>query len=351
MKVKSLPLIAALLPLFAGAAMATPAVYTNGDILMGFRATDEPGSNTSYVVNLGPVATLRDATGPITLSLGNIKKDLDTTFGTGWRTRTDLFWGVGGTPSNTVAVGDDPVVTLYGSRAQSAPGVAGIAWTVAGSSTRTSIATLMKGFQDAFSTYAQTANSTKAVLQNNGSDPFDWRAYMASDGDADKTAGAKDFGAFANIEGLPTQTLSLFRLPNQQQGVYEGYFSISDAGVVIFTPESSAVTYASWAATNAPGQTANQDYDNDGLSNGIEFFMGTPGNAFTTPPALVDGTITWPRASGTSISSFAVQISSDLGIGDPWHAPVPGPTITSGSVSYTLPTGMGKVFVRLIVTP
>lgn len=351
MKLRFLLLVPALFPLLSSTAFSTPATYTSGDILMGFRATSEPGSNTSYVVNLGPVATLRDATSAVTLSLGNIKADLDLTFGTDWRTRGDLYWGVAGAPSNVADVNSDPTVTLYGSKVQTSPGVSGTAWTVSGSSTRTTIATIMKGLQDGFPTYSQTSNSTKAVLQTNGSDPFDWRAYLAPGGDSDKTTGNKDFGAFADIEALPNQTLSLFRLPNQAQGVYEGYFSISASGAITFTPESSAVTYATWAATNAPGQTADQDYDNDGLANGIEFFMGTSGNTPTAPPALVGGTITWPRAAGTSVSFFGVQISSDLGVGDPWHTPVPAPVITANSVSYALPTDVAKIFARLVVTP
>lgn len=348
MKLRFLALAPALIPLLSSIGSATTAAYASGDILMGFRAAAEPGANTSYVVNLGPVATLRDATGTITLDVGNIKADLDLNFGPEWRTRTDLFWGVGGAPSNVEDVNGDPAVTLYGSKAQTSPGVAGTAWSVSGPSTRTGTATLMRGLQDAFPTYSQTANSSKAVLQTNSSDPFDWRAYMASGGDGDKTLGNKDFGVFADIEGLPSQTLSLFRLPNQQQGVYEGYFSISAAGVVTFTPEPS---YATWAVTNAPGQTASQDYDNDGLPNGVEFFMGTPGNTVTVQPALVAGSITWPRAAGVSVSSFGVQVSSDLGVSDPWHTPVPAPTITASSISYTLPTGGGKVFARFVVTP
>src|SRR6478609_8010759 len=138
-------------------ASAAPVVYNAGDILMGFRATAEPGSNTSYVINLGPVATLRDATGPIALNLGNIKKDLEDTFGPDWRTRTDLFWGVGGSPSATADINGDPAPTLYGSAPQSSPGVPGTAWSVAGSSTRTTIASnAMRGLQDGFAAYQQS---------------------------------------------------------------------------------------------------------------------------------------------------------------------------------------------------
>ncbi|MCX6873255.1 MAG: autotransporter-associated beta strand repeat-containing protein [Verrucomicrobia bacterium] len=104
--------------------------------------------------------------------------------------------------------------------------------------------------------------------------------------------------------------------------------------------------YAGWADANAPGQTPGQDYDNDGVQNGIEYFMGQTGSSFTAMPGL-DGTntITWtkdPAYNGT----WQVQTSPDLGT---W-TDVAGTDDTT-SVSYTLPPDMGKLFVRLLVTP
>lgn len=354
MNYRNLCLSAAAAAFLSGISSAAPAVYNAGDLLVGFRATDEPGSNSSYVVNLGSVATLRDATGPIVLSLGNLKADLDLVFGPTWHERTDLFWGIGGSPTNIegTTINGDPGVTLYGSQVQTSPGIPGSGWTIQGSSNRISYSTIIQGAQSAFGTYQQTANSTRAVLQTNSSDLFDWRSYMASGGDPDKTTGNKDFAAFGDIEAAPAKSLGLYRLANASTSTYEGYFTISAAGVITFTPEgaTASLTYANWAATNAPGQTADGDYDADGLANGVEFFMGTKGNEFTPSPVLMaGGTITWPRAEGRTVASFAVQISTDLGMGDPWHAVTA--TVTSTSVSYTLPKDMPKVFVRLVVNP
>lgn len=351
MNTKSIPsLAAALAVLLPGAAFSANATFTAGDLLMGFRATAEPGSTTSYVINLGPVSVLRDATAPVVLNLGDIKADLDATFGNDWRSRTDLFWGVGGSPSNSVDVNGDPAVTLYGSKAEETAGVPVGGYSIAGAATRAGFSTIMRGFQDAFDDYPQTAVGINAVLQDNNGN-YDWRAYMSPGGDSDKTAGNKDFAAFSDIEGIPSKTLSLFRLPNQAAGVYEGSFSIDASGVITFTPASAGVTYATWATTNAPGQTESQDYDGDGLPNGVEFFMGTAGNAFTAHPAPVNGVVTWPRATGTVVTSFGVQISTDLGATDPWHTPPSGVVTNPASVVYTLPTGMPKVFARLTVTP
>jgi hypothetical protein len=73
--------------------------------------------------------------------------------------------------------------------------------------------------------------------------------------------------------------------------------------------------YSSWATTNVGGQTAEFDYDNDGVSNGVEYFMNAaPG--FTANPGLVGNTVTWPNGgkipSSAYGSQFQVQKSTDL---------------------------------------
>ena len=113
-------------------------------------------------------------------------------------------------------------------------------------------------------------------------------------------------------------------------------------------------TYSSWAADNAGGQTADLDWDNDGVSNGVEFFMNAA-TGFTANPGLVGNTVTWPNGGNIDSadygSKFVVQTSTDLAS---W-TDVPGTgdanlVKTSSSVAYTL-SGSGKNFVRLKVTP
>jgi uncharacterized protein YaiE (UPF0345 family) len=117
---------------------------------------------------------------------------------------------------------------------------------------------------------------------------------------------------------------------------------------------TSTSPFETWAQTNSGGQTANLDWDNDGVSNGVEFFMNSEAG-FTANPGLVGNTVTWPNGgnipSSEYGSEFVVQTSTDLvnwtdvpGTGDANLAN------TSGSVSYTV-TGSGKQFVRLKVTP
>jgi hypothetical protein len=110
-------------------------------------------------------------------------------------------------------------------------------------------------------------------------------------------------------------------------------------------------TFTAWADANgATGQTPGQDHDNDGVENGVEYFMGETGSSFTAMPSL-DGsnTIAWtmdPNYQGT----YEVQTSPDLGT---WTNVVPKPLPSGGTLSYILPPGApgGKSFVRLLVTP
>lgn len=123
---------------------------------------------------------------------------------------------------------------------------------------------------------------------------------------------------------------------------------ITGTGKIQIGPFAS---YSAWTDVNAPGQTTAQDHDQDGVANGIEYFMGKTGEDFTVNPGVAtDGTVTWPKSPAFS-GSYAVQISTDLSVwtdvtDDPVHV-----TTNSDSVVWTRPTGAGSKFVRLLVTP
>ncbi|MEO7933314.1 MAG: autotransporter-associated beta strand repeat-containing protein, partial [Chthoniobacterales bacterium] len=124
-------------------------------------------------------------------------------------------------------------------------------------------------------------------------------------------------------------------------------------GVVSVTTGPPA-GYSAWADLYASGQTMDQDHDNDGVKNGVEYFMGQTGSTFTANPAPVNGAVTWPMGAtytGVYGTDYEVQTSTDLvnwtqvpiGTGDNTVA------VTAGtSVVYDMPAG-GKSFVRLVV--
>lgn len=107
-------------------------------------------------------------------------------------------------------------------------------------------------------------------------------------------------------------------------------------------------SYADWALTNAPGQDPDQDYNNDGVLNGVAYFMGVTGQA-TNHGLDASNTVTWP-ASGTFSGTYKVQTSPDLST---WTDVDPQPTPSGGNLTYTLPSDApgGTSFVRLKVTP
>ena len=76
-----------------------------------------------------------------------------------------------------------------------------------------------------------------------------------------------------------------------------------------------------------------------------------------TNPGITGNSVTWPNGGNIPATDygtqFVVQTSSDLAL---W-TDVPLANLTTntsgpgGSLTYTLPTGAGKLFVRLVVRP
>jgi Bacterial Ig-like domain/Lamin Tail Domain len=104
--------------------------------------------------------------------------------------------------------------------------------------------------------------------------------------------------------------------------------------------------YNTWAATNAGGQAAALDFDNDGTANGVEYFYGSNNSAFTPIPQLLAGVIAYPISATATGATYQIQTSPDLVAWGNVTADLTAP----GFVKYTLPTGQGKLFTRLQVT-
>ncbi|MCX6879409.1 MAG: autotransporter-associated beta strand repeat-containing protein, partial [Verrucomicrobia bacterium] len=142
-------------------------------------------------------------------------------------------------------------------------------------------------------------------------------------------------------------------------GATDNWYGIDD--LIIAPPTAGG--YASWQSTNgATGQTLDQDHDNDGVPNGIEYFLG--GNTNTTGITALPGisytggalSVTWTKAAGYTgaYGTDFVAETSDALTGD-WApealAPAGNVTITGNDVTYTFPTPLGaRKFARLKVT-
>jgi hypothetical protein len=153
-----------------------------------------------------------------------------------------------------------------------------------------------------------------------------------------------------NEGGTPaSETVSMSRVPDGG-AAFDTTLFVTQAP----TPGArNSLLYDDWADDNASGQTAELDFDNDGVPNGVEFFMGaSPG--FTENPGLLGPTVTWPNGGGFPPSAygtkFKVQTSANLAVWTDVQANDPNLSNSSGFLSYSA-FGPAPFFVRLVVTP
>jgi hypothetical protein len=135
-------------------------------------------------------------------------------------------------------------------------------------------------------------------------------------------------------------------------GVAADFSAFQVTGNTLSLAATGGGGYTEWADANGVTGGPNGDSDNDGMDNGVEYFMGITASdpVFTANPGL-DGTntVTWPKDPAYK-GTWQVQTSPDLGT---W-TDVAGTEAGDGtSVTYQLLPGAlgGKIFVRLVVTP
>jgi hypothetical protein len=96
--------------------------------------------------------------------------------------------------------------------------------------------------------------------------------------------------------------------------------------------------YGFWAVANAGRQAANLDWDNDGVPNGIEYFMNAATGFTSNPTMNATKTVTWPNGGNIPSSEygtgFVVQTSVDLVNWTDVPGTDPNLVNASGSVSY-----------------
>ena len=146
-----------------------------------------------------------------------------------------------------------------------------------------------------------------------------------------KTAGV-DFPANIDLNAA-----KLYLLCAYGEGMYSGTLSVTYDLV-------TAGGYSDWAALHAGGQPANLDYNNDGVANGIAYFMGATGR--TTNPSVVNGKVTWPHSASATGITYMVLTSQDLAS---WTDVTANAVDAGGFLTYTLPKTTPKLFVRLEV--
>lgn len=235
----------------AGAALVSSAqatAYVDGDLFLGFRATAGTGNTNAYLINIGQYAQFRDAlTTGFTLSLGNIKADLDATFGSNWSTLGTVRWGVFG-----AAATDDAANTnvLFGTKPEVTIGTTVASWTRRSDFNQSLTAAKVLNLASEYLIDSGSVNAPSAVIQNT-SEANDWTEFQP--GGSQSTA-STSFAIYSpTIEGnfgngAAGTRLDLFQLiPGSGAGSYKGYFSIAD---------SVGGTTVSFNGTNVPEPTS-----------------------------------------------------------------------------------------------
>lgn len=185
-----------------------------------------------------------------------------------------------------------------------------------------------------------------------------WAGTLNLTGDLDfsgATTSSLNFGSSSGLTDIQLLAISATGFTN---------FDLDAEGNLTADADSSS-GFDTWTTTNnAAGQSLNDDHDNDGVSNGIEYFIGGPsGNTtgLTTLPGVTRAgdtlSVTFTKAADyTGVYGTDYRVETSATLAAPWAPqvadPDPGFTVSFPSateVKYTFPAGT-KNFARLVVT-
>jgi hypothetical protein len=214
-------------------------------------------------------------------------------------------------------------------------------------------------------TYADTDLGTNTAAN--------WSLYYSTDGGSTWTflsfaAGASTtngrsapLGVSWDLTPIGNQTVPvIFALDPVSTGNTNGAVGQRSVGFDNLIVTAGSVTpgtggnYASWATANGVTGGPDGDSDNDGIPNLVEYainlnFAGSDGSAGTLTGKVLSFT---KRAEAVTNGDVSYSIETSPDLLEPWtHVSYVLPDVNDGTtISYTLPTGLGKIFARLVVT-
>lgn len=333
--------------------------YNNGDVFLGFRRA---GTASTLAVNIGSARQFltsaqggtNDSTAPFKVRFGvvpntgtavtNLSTDLAAVFGSTWATNktdgTGVRWGVVGISGNTSSgIPGYTARTLFVTRARTAPG------------TPTSIPAdrLEVGdydsFSSAFTSFVQgtggsqyrsqqsTTNSSAAYIgAASGPDNWGTRINEASDGSFGLGSGYEVEQTFGPFSGPTDSVLDLWISPNDgstpipvDQNTYLGFFTLSTAGELTFTPAASVAAPAITGFTPTTGSAGTSvvitgaglsgatSVTFNGVTAAITANTATQITA-TVPASATTGKIAVSTAGGTATSTADFTVTAPVPI-------------------------------------
>lgn len=152
------------------------------------------------------------------------------------------------------------------------------------------------------------------------------------------TAGPYPIATYASLSG-------------RFSSVTEGYVVRYEEGVngnEIWLERS--VSYLAWAALHAGGEAMELDHDQNGIANGVEYFMGS--GVFPDVAGDPEKELRWPKRSfyaGVYGTDYWLEKTTDF---SSWtRVPVDDPQLRDeDSLRYVIPPGVSRLFLRLRVT-
>ncbi len=175
-------------------ASAATTAYSDGQLLLGFRATGGTGATKELVLNLGSYTTLNASN---IAALGSIGTDLSATYGASWNTRADLFWGVIGI--NNGVSGD-----VFASAAQSPFGTHPGPYQNVGYFSNQAAVGLVQSVGQSYAGRTSGTNAKVAIETNTDSNPWDLALR-------DLGGFTSDFIDTSFSGGVATNAIDLFR--------------------------------------------------------------------------------------------------------------------------------------------
>jgi hypothetical protein len=229
-------LVAACVMLISSQAFATVVSYSDGDIFLGFRATDR---TQDYLINIGQPSQFGSS---FTFSLN--LTDLSTVFGADWFTRIDpntgtnaVLWGITG--GRLVAGGGDVANTLYSSNPNAT------AWARLSNSAQSGTTSLTDSLGTTYDGNNSTAGTTNAIIQNI-SQANCWASFQPGG----NNSGGISFQQWnPTNEGKPGNVLSIDRIvPGSGPSQLIATISFDENGNVTVTAVPEPSTFVSTIA-------------------------------------------------------------------------------------------------------
>lgn len=213
---------------------APPPTPAQGDVFLGVRATAEPGSGESLLVNVTTLAALEGVApeGTLTPPVGTLGVALASKYGANWHTRADLRWALFASNNAT-----NP--TVAASRAQVPFGTPASVFPALGLQARGSVATQIGSVTFNYSQQEAISGVPKGVFQVNEAVSASY-SYQVSGG----TTAFGTLSQWTSIEasfdgGAANQALDFFRFTGNptdgNQARRLGTFTINSAGELTFT--------------------------------------------------------------------------------------------------------------------